>query len=56
MKIDPLMGPSQKDHLTQTPVSKGGARKSLIGSLVVVEIQTTPVEALSHRSAKKSPP
>jgi hypothetical protein len=29
-------------------VSKGGVRKSLTGTLVVVEIQTTPAEALSQ--------
>jgi hypothetical protein len=56
IKTDQPLGPSQKDHLAQTPVSKGGARKCLTGTLVVVEIQTTPVEALSHRSMRKSPP
>jgi hypothetical protein len=38
MKTDPPPGPSQKDHLAQTPTSQGGTRKSLAGTPVAVEI------------------
>jgi hypothetical protein len=33
----------------------GGMRKSLTGTLVVVEIQMVVVEVLSHRSVRKNP-
>jgi hypothetical protein len=55
MKIDPPLGPSRRDRLAQILVSVGGTRKSLTRTLVVVEIQMAPMEALSHRSARKNP-
>jgi hypothetical protein len=56
MKIDLPPGASRKDRLAQTPVSKGGARKFMTGTLMVVEIQIVPAVVSSHRSEKKSPP
>jgi hypothetical protein len=38
MKTDTPLGPSQKDRLAQALASKGGVRKSLTETLVVVEI------------------
>jgi hypothetical protein len=53
---NPPLGPSWKDHLAQTPVSADGARKSLTGTPMAVEIKTVLAEVSSHRSMRKSPP
>jgi hypothetical protein len=56
MKTDPPPGSSWRDHLAKAPTSKGGMRRSLMGTLVAVEIQAMPTVVLSHRSGRKSPP
>jgi hypothetical protein len=55
MKTDPPPGPSRKDHLAQTPASKGFTRKSLTGILMVVEIHIAPAEVSSSCSVRRSP-
>jgi hypothetical protein len=55
MKTDAPLRPSWRDRLAQTPVSVGDVRTSLTGTLVVVEIQMVPVEAVSRHSVRKNP-
>jgi hypothetical protein len=56
MKTDPPLGPSRRDRLAQTPASSGGVRRSLMETLVVVEIWTAPVVESSHHSVMKNLP
>jgi hypothetical protein len=51
MKIDLALGPSRRDRLAQKLV-----RRSLIGTLMAVEIQIAPAVVSSHRSVRKSLP
>jgi hypothetical protein len=55
MKLDPQLGPAQKDRLARIEASRGGAMRSPAGNVLVEEIQSEMEVVLKPCWEKRTP-